>query len=179
MTDLFLKYMTWTTKCLAALSLSFPLHAADVSDLSYSSDGSGITVTDCLTSATGAMDIPDTIDGLPVVKIASEAFKSCNQITSMTMPNTITTIGSYCFFNCDNMESIQLSTGLSTLSTALFRSCDSLDNVVVPEGITQIKSYAFYGVDKMTNITLPSSLNTIGGFAFIVCSSLESIENPS
>ncbi|MFC4993057.1 leucine-rich repeat domain-containing protein [Rubritalea tangerina] len=173
--------MTRTALRLSALlSLTLAsLQAASVSDLTYTSDGSGITITDCLTSATGAMDIPATIDGLPVVKIASRAFQSCNKITSMTMPNTITSIGSYCFFNCDLMETIQLSTGLSTIATATFRSCDSLDNVVIPEGVLKLGSYAFFGADGMTSVSLPSSLTSIGNDAFDYCQALESIEIPA
>ena len=82
-----------------------PAHGADLTDLTFSSDGSQITITDCLDTASGDLVVPNLIDGLPVTAVANHAFQSCNQLTSIVLPNTVTSIGSYAFFNCDSMTS--------------------------------------------------------------------------
>ena len=57
---------------------ALPLHAADINDLTY--DTSGVTITDCDTAASGALVIPETIEGKPVTRIGDYAFRSCTSL---------------------------------------------------------------------------------------------------
>jgi hypothetical protein len=61
-----------------------PLHAADVSDLTFDASGDTITITDCDEAASGALVIPDTIEGKPVTSIGNSAFRNCGNLTAVT-----------------------------------------------------------------------------------------------
>ena len=65
--------------------------------LTYSISGDEVTITDCDTSAT-SVTIPETIDGYPVTSIGEKAFSGCTGLTSITIPDGVTSIGSSAFF---------------------------------------------------------------------------------
>ncbi len=123
--------------------------AADLSDLSWTSSGGEVTITDCDTSATGALAIPATIGGEPVRTIAVSAFRSCTSLESITLPDSVTTIESYAFISC---------TGLTSLSLG--------------SGVESIGQRAFYRCLDLPGVTLPASLTSLGGEAFSLCDSL-------
>ena len=66
---------------------AFPLYAADINDLTYDASGATVTITDCDTAASGALIIPETIEGKPVTSIGEDAFKDCSGLTSNTLPD--------------------------------------------------------------------------------------------
>jgi len=59
---------------------ALPLHAADINDLTYDTSGATVTITDCDTAASGALVIPETIEGKPVTRIGDDAFRSCTSL---------------------------------------------------------------------------------------------------
>ena len=71
------------------------LQAASVSDLTFTliNSDTEYSVSDCLTSASGSLDIPSTYSGLPVTSISSLAFDGCTNITNISIPNSVDTIG--------------------------------------------------------------------------------------
>ena len=81
------------------------LKAASVSDLTFTLNGAGTqySVTDCLTSASGSLDIPSTYNGLPVTSIGDWAFRNCTNLTSITFEGDAPTFGSYVFLNSDSV----------------------------------------------------------------------------
>ena len=60
-------------------------------------DNVSVTITDYPTDATGAIEIPATIDGRSVTSIGDDAFHDCTGLTSITIPNSVTSIGEYAF----------------------------------------------------------------------------------
>lgn len=103
------------------------------------------------------VDIPSDFMGLPVTKIRDAAFQgSGSYVESVTIPDTVTSIGNGVF---------------------LFN--DKLTSIVIPDSVTEIGEYAFSQNKNLKSIKLSNSLETIGYRAFYQCESLKSIELPS
>ncbi len=128
---------------LALLGSGIGLEAADVSDLTYTSSGVYVTITDCNASASGILDIPDVIEGVPVRIIGDKAFLQCSRLTSITVPEGVTSIGNYTFYGCSSLASI-----------------------TIPEGVTSIGKLAFYNCNNLSSITFLGDAPTLGQDAF-------------
>ena len=106
------------------------------------------------------------------LSIGSNAFKKCN-LTSITLPYTMTTIGSSAFEDCKALTSVTLpdSGYLTTIKSAAFSGCCSLTSIVIPRGVKSIGRGAFIDCVKMTSLTLPDKLkkNGLGERAFRNC----------
>ncbi len=118
----------------------------------YSVSNGVATITDCDTSASGAIVIPSTLDSYPVTSISDYAFNSCDSLTSINLPNGVTNIGSNAFSYCDNLTSIN-----------------------IPDGVTSIGMSAFSGCSKLASINIPNSITSIGNGTFLYCNALKKI----
>lgn len=125
----------------------------------------GVTITrfDCLYE--GSVNIPSTIEDLPVTKIADSAFQYCDKIVSVMMPSTVTYIGDYAFCDCASLSSINLPSGLISLGTHAFENCGALSSINIPSGITEIKASTFENC-KSLNITIPDTITSVAEKAF-------------
>ena len=103
-------------------------------------------------------------------------FCGCTNLTSVTFPNTLTTIGKGCFENCTNLSSVNFSTGLTTIDDFAFSNCSSLSSLTLPNTLTTIGENAF---DNCTNIsgtlTIPDNVTAIGGSSFYNCDGITSL----
>lgn len=91
-----------------------------------------------------------TVSAGGAYKIPSTSFQLCTSLTSVTIPDGVTLIGTYGFYGCF-----------------------SLTDLVLPDSITEIGNYAFYGCSGLTELTLPASLSAIGNRAFAECTGLK------
>ena len=98
--------------------------------------------------------IPSTHAGLPVTAIGSQAFRNCDSLTSVTIPNGVTSIGSSAFWNCDSLTSVTIPDSVTTIGDFAFHDCDSLTGVTIPDSVTSIGDYAFHDCDSLTSITV-------------------------
>ena len=160
---------------LALLGSGIGVRAADVSDLTYANDGIYLTITGCDTSASGVLDIPDAIEGVPVRFIGNKAFLQCSRLTSITIPDGVTGIGNYTFYGCSSLTSIIIAESVTSIGLTAFRDCSSLTSITIPDGVTGIGNYTFYGCSSLTGITIPDGVTSIGKFAFYNCTNLISI----
>ena len=78
---------------------------------------------------------------------------------------TVTTIGQDAFESCSNLQSVTLPSTITTINSDAFYSCTKLGSVNLPEGITNIGSYAFRYCN-LTSVTIPSTVTSIGNYAF-------------
>ncbi|MCD7827472.1 MAG: leucine-rich repeat domain-containing protein, partial [Clostridiales bacterium] len=146
--------------------------------LTYQVSNEEATITKCSTSISGAYTIPSTLGGYPVTainsasKYSSGVFYGCTGLSSITIPDSVTSIGNFAFFGCEALASVSIGSSVTLIGQQAFRDCPSLTNVNIPDGVTLIGDYAFYGCTSLTSITIPDSVTSIGASAFRVCSSL-------
>ena len=118
--------------------------------------------------------------------IANYAFSSdfglvtaCStQMTSVTIPDSVTRIGSSAFSGCKGLRRVKLSKNITTIEVAAFYQCDSLPEIVLPEGLTTIRSNAFSSCTRLTGLRLQDSLTKMENWAFASCANLTRITIP-
>ena len=109
------------------------------------------------------------------------AFYNCSGLTSVTIPNSVTSIGSSAFYGCSGLREVTVPQYVSDnrMSVVFSSSYQSITNVVIAEGATSIGASAFDGCSGLTSVTIPSSVTSIGASAFYNCSGLTSVTIPS
>ena len=116
----------------------------------------------------------------PVPNVHSEGcFEDCFSLTSITIPNSVTGIGSAAFRNCSSLASITIPDGVTSIEDYTFSSCSSLTSVTIGNSVTSIGNRAFSDCSSLTSITIPNRVTSIGYYAFGDCSSLTSIAIPN
>ena len=93
--------------------------------------------------------IPDS-----VIAIGDKVFESL-PITSVTMPNSVTSIGRYAFDKCSSLASVTMSNSLASIGEFAFQECTNLESIVIPNSVTRIDKYAFGGCSKLINVKMP------------------------
>ena len=114
-----------------------------------------------------------------VTRIGDYAFKNCSGLTSLILPSSVTRIGDYAFKNCSGLTSLTLPSSVTSIGEFAFRYCSGLTSLTIPSGVTSIGMSAFEYCSSLTSLTLPSSVNEIGIYAFHGCSGLTSLTLPS
>ena len=133
--------------------------------------------------ASGQVTIPSEITSngntYRVVRIGHSAFSGCDDMTSITIPNSVTGIGDYAFEDCTGLTSITIPKSVTDVGEYIFHYCTGLTNVNIPNGVTTIWDGTFDGCIGLTTITIPNSVTSIGEYAFNDCTGLTSITIPS
>ena len=122
--------------------------------------------------------IPSTYKGQPVIAIAASGFDAIKaNLSSVTIPESVTTIGAQAFDGCVLLESIFIPKSIKTISAAAFHGCTSLTNVEfdVDSQLSQIYNMVFQGCTNLVEIELPSSVISIGENSFKGCTKLETV----
>ena len=126
-----------------------------------------------------SIEIPNS-----VTSIGRAAFSSCTGLTSIKIPNSVTSIESESFWGgvfegCTGLTSIAIPNSVTSIGGSAFQGCTSLTSIKIPNSVTSIGECAFYGCTSLTSLAIPNSVTSIGGSAFLGCTSLTSVAIPN
>ncbi len=104
-----------------------------------------------------------------------ESWLSIDFAAVSSRPNCSSNTNSHLYINDTEITSITIPEGVTSIDDYAFYKCGGLTNVTIPEGSTDIGNYAFYNCGSLASITIPESVTSIGTWAFANCSSLTDI----
>ena len=111
--------------------------------------------------------------------IGSYTFYECRNLKSLKLPSGVTEIGSSAFEDCRDLTSLTIPSGVTEIGSSAFKGCTDLTSLSLPSGITEIGSSAFEDCRGLTSLTIPSGVTEIGSSAFKGCTGLTSLSLPS
>ena len=113
-----------------------------------------------------------------VITIGGSAFYYCSALKEINIPDSVKTIGDYAFYKCYALETVTIENGLETIGKEAFGSCYTLKSIIISDSVTTIGDEAFYKCYTLQTVTLGNGVETIGKYAFSDCSGLQSINIP-
>ena len=113
---------------LVILTVTLGLAVQVQAQFNYTVNNGAVTITG-YTGPGGAVNIPSTINGLPVASIGSNAFRNCTSLTSVSIPNGVTNLGDYAFYGCSGLTSITIPNNVTSIGNYAFFDCNSLTRV--------------------------------------------------
>ena len=128
----------------------------------YIVEEGGATIT--ASTATGAVTIPSVLGGYSVKKVGKNwtpIFRLGNtSVTSITIPNSVTSIGSAAFSDCIGLTSITIPNSVTSIESQAFSNCIGLTSVIIPISVTSLREYAFEGCTTLSSVYLPVRFKT-------------------
>ena len=161
------------------------------SNFEYRIDEAGNAVITKYTGSDTICRVPETLDGRTVVSIEGNsiisstefmrresAFESGTNLQYVLLPNTLLTIGSFAFDECDSLIGISLPKSLISIGDNAFRECTSLTNITIPDAVAYISGSAFAGCTSLQSVALPKNLEILAWSLFSDCAALSSLTCP-
>ena len=163
----------------AAANLKYDSYAS-FKNAGTSSKGLRLVIGDCVehipnylfSSCTGLSSV--TISD-SVTSIGWSAFKGCIGLTSVTIGNSVTSVGSDAFSDCTGLTSVTIPDGVTSIGSGAFLGCTDLTSVTIGNSVTSVGSSAFSGCTGLTSVTIPNSVTSIEESVFSDCTGLSSV----
>ena len=151
-----------------------------------SEDDYEVPITNVIASGTCGDDLTWTLDDAGTLTVSgtggmyfsydSVPWRSYwSSIKNVVLEQGVTNIGSYAFYNCDNLTSVTIPDSATNIGSHSFFSCENLAYIIIPNNVTGIGNYAFYDCNSLTNASIGYGTENIGSFAFSSCSNLTGI----
>lgn len=150
-------------------------------------------------SPKGDVTIPSTLGGVSVTRIGQCAFKDCKGMSSVKIPSTVKSFGSWgvfagcsgltsvvipdgvksieecAFWGCSNLKSVTIPPSVTKISDAAFGCCGGLASLTIPPTVKELRTQVFFGCGALTSVTIPASVEKIGWAAFVYSGELKEI----
>ena len=141
-------------------------------------DNTAVIVTNYKYNGAAAdVTIPSRYQGKPVTTIGHAAFFN-SAVTSVTIPDSVTSISDEAFINCPKLTNISIPNSVTYIGFSAFSSCTSLKSITLPSSLSFISGALFLGCSQLTTIHIPVSVTSIGNNAFADCPSLMTVTYP-
>jgi len=101
------------------------------------------------------------VDGLPVTNIDLGTFRFCSELTSVIIPDSVTSIGEYAFSECHKLTSVTIPDSVTSIGERAFYECLGLTSVTIPDSVTSIGEGAFCECSELISVTIPKNLTSI------------------
>ena len=138
-----------------------------------------VTYDDSYITYSGLLTIPSTIklngSDYSIIGIDNMAFKGCNKLTSIILPDNLTTLGEKAFSGCTALSSIILPNEVEQIGDETFSGCSALTSITVNDKLKSIGRAAFENCIALTDIILPDNVKTVGSSTFKNCEKLSSV----
>ena len=103
------------------------------------------------------------------------AFCGCNGLTSITIPDSVTSIGECAFSGCSGLTGVAIGNSVTSIGGSAFSFCSELTSVTISDSVTSIGDDAFLYCSRLTSVTIPDSVTSIGDGAFLYCNGLTNV----
>ena len=169
-------------KIILAAAAFMMLISADKGNAAAESSGYEYTIIDGEVTVVGYkgepeyIEIPEYIEGCPVIEVRDNAFSNCHSLKAAVLPDTVLKIGHHSFYACYELESVRLPAELEEIGMGCFCGCVALKEIELPETIDIIPDSCFRACTSLSEISLPQGTEIIEKFAFAGCTELCSAE---
>ena len=161
----------------------------------YTVNGGNATITkflgpDASTKSTGSynIEIPTELNDIRVTGLGDYSFavdadsdagypgnSLCRNIHSVTIPESVTSIGKYAFARCSSLTSLKLGENIKTIGDHAFYYCIKLESVTIPQSVTFMGDRAFTGCAQLNSLTINDAAISIGDWTFDECYKLTTL----
>ena len=134
------------------------------------------SLTPCLlTSKLTELFLDAGLEPLEYMQAVPANYLAYSKLTSITIPENITSIGRCAFSGCDSLTSITIPDSVTSIGSSAFENCSGLTSIVIPDSVTSIDHWAFQYCTGLTSATIGNSVKSISRYAFWDCASLKDI----
>jgi hypothetical protein len=120
-----------------------------------------------------SITMPDSL-----TSIGAHAFENCRGLSELRLPDSVKAIGGWAFKGCVNLGSLDLGDDIQIIGGESFKACDSLESVIIPSGVVSLGSAAFLSCDSLSSVVFERVVEDIGTGVFADCDLLTSVILP-
>ena len=134
------------------------------------------SLTPCLlTSKLTELFLDAGLEPLEYMQAVPANYLAYSKLTSITIPENITSIGRCAFSGCDGLTSITIPDSVTSIGSSAFENCSGLTSIVIPDSVTSIDHWTFQYCTGLTSATIGNGVKSISRYAFWDCASLKDI----
>lgn len=141
------------------------------SSASFTVDEKGVLTA---AEASGDVVIPERVNGITVTQIGQRVFEKNQEITSVSLPDTVQLVGYAAFDGCKNLQAVDLGEGVQRIHDNAFRNCSALESIEFPASLRSISSDVFRNTG-LRSVSL-NKVGSVGDYAFAECKQLSSLD---